>query len=103
MSKVYRNTGSWKGYLVETDNGTKIHVPSGKLGDFRAYVAEATQRRVDVYAGSTKIVGRNDGVELRDQSDSKVISDAEAVRLVNEVDRFIFRETAMRDLGNELK
>ncbi len=100
--KIYRTTGDWKGFMAETDKGVKIHIPSGKLGDFREAVAEATQRRINRNVGNTRVEGTNSGVYLSDRADSVTVSDNEGLRLVKSIDEFIAKERTMNKLGNEI-
>jgi hypothetical protein len=90
--KFFRNTGTWRGFIAETDNGTKIHVPDGHVDEFASKLVKASHKKIDEYVkgpGGTRVTGEDGGVRLNDTQDETKISDNEAQRLALEADKYI--------------
>ncbi len=98
-----KNTGSLGGYVIETDNGTKIHVPQGKAGEVVDAIERASYKKIDETHGTTSVKGDNHGVTLRDvENDWAIVSDQEARRIADSAKDFARQEAATKDALKKL-
>ena len=102
MARFYRNTGKIGGYIAETDNGKKLHVPSTELGTFREALNQCIKYKGERKVGTTKVRGFSDHtVTISDKyGDSENITDGHANKILNEVDNFILKEKLVTDSLN---